>query len=328
MSINRGAAHRRRSPPIITTEDSQLLTQAERRRERDDVLNRDLHTAASLESVDQGNATRVSACTLPAVISHSSSDGTDSLETGNPSDQDETRPSLPEDIKRVKQEVIKKKFYQEKALKVKGNLPSYNMSYQAPNKKAIRKFSRKRCRSYSCSDTASPFPSELELNKGNSDAQQCLEKYDHENVYEDKQSISKLPSIFEKNMANSRSCASACLKIRRSQQYIGITDTLLDKDLRSKVKEFLQAPQPKSSTPSLRIKRVPDVQLQNDKKGSNHNTDLRTQLTGVPINTDTCPLMSHFKDRKWYYQDKSGKCCYLRVPESPVPPVSFVFTKD
>lgn len=345
MSTNRSSAHRR-SPPIITSEDSQLLTQAERQRERDDVPNRDLHTAASLRSVDQGDTTCASACKLPAVISHHRNEGKDLLEPQNPSDQDEIHPSLPDDIKRNKLEAMKVKFYQEKALNVKGNLPSYNMSNQAGKMKVIRKPPGKRCRSYSCSDgVRNAFPSELELNKGNSDAQQCLEKYDCENVYEDTPSI-KLPSIFEKNTSNTRLCASASyakikhvhyamddtdkssLKKRRDQQYTGITDTLLDKDLRSKVKKFLQAPQPKASTPSLRIKKIPDVQLHMDEKGSNHNIDLRKQLTGVPINTDTCPLMSHFKDRKWYYQDKSGKCRYLRVPESPVPPVSFVFTKD
>lgn len=115
----------------------------------------------------------------------------------------------------------------------------------------------------------------------------------------------------------------------KSQNNVGIhQDTLLNKELRSKVKEFLQKPQPKSNPPTLRITAAPDVQLHVKGKGNNYNTDLTEQFMGVPINTETCPLISHFKDRKWYYQDRSGKCRYLRVLKSPIPPVSFVFSKD
>lgn len=341
MSTNRSLACSRSSPPIIILRNSEFITQGERQQVNDDILNRDPVDTASSGSLDQDDDTRVSASKLPIVISHHSNEGTDSLQAENPSDQDEPLPCLPNDIKRNKLAAMKVKFCQERELAVKGNLPKFDMSHQAGKRKGIRRVPRKRCRSYSCSYEVKEFSSKLEFKKDTNDAQQCLET-DYENVNKG----IKLPSIFERNTTNSRFCASASyakikhvhcaiddtdnsnFKKRRDQQYTGIPDTLVDKDLRLKVKQFLQKPQPKASVSSLRIKNIPDVQLHADQKGNNHNTAIMKQFAGVPVNTDTCPLMSHFKDRKWYYQDKRGKCRYLRVPESPIPPISSVFTED
>ena len=307
-----------------------------------DIINRDLQ-AANFRNFDQANDTLTSASRLPAVISRHSNEDKDRSEEENLSDQDENPTSSLDGIKWNKLEALKTKFDQENTLRVKAR-PNPNMFYCA-GKKEETKIPRKRCRSFSCLvGAANAFPSELEFKNVKSNAQKCLEEYDCENINEATQSI-KLPHIFKKT--NPRHCISASyakikhvhydgddtaekslLKKRRNQQYTGIPDTLIDRELRFKVKEFLQKPQPKASTPSLRVKTIPDVQLQVDGAGSNHHIHSMKEFAGVPINTDTCPLMSHFKDRKWYYQDKSGKCRYLRVPESPIPPVSFVFTKD
>ena len=138
----------------------------------------------------------------------------------------------------------------------------------------------------------------------------------------------KLPSIFEENT----DFQETRMIYNNSRKYDA---ALFEKEpLRLKVKNFLQKPQPKASEPSLRTQKYPDAQfpMDGEELGNNHstskNTDLPGKGMGVPINTNTCPLFSHFKDRKWYYQDKTGKCRYLRVPESPIPPVSYVFEND
>ena len=100
-----------------------------------------------------------------------------------------------------------------------------------------------------------------------------------------------------------------------------------EEELNLKVLTFLKSTQPKASPGTLRVKGA--------KKA------VKPVLTSYPmreqrgerrgfINTDTCPSNSHLinQDRSWYYQDRKGKCRYLRVPESPVPPVEWVFQKD
>ena len=330
MSANRNSAHRR-SLPVISPEHSQVITQRERPQEGDGSLNKDLHISSSGSLDHDSDRTYM----LPSVVPRHSNEDIDRLEAEVASAQDDTHPCLPDDITRNKIEAMKIDRYQEKLPKLKGNKPSYSMSYQA-RKNEVTRIPRKRGRSRSCSDRVNTPQTELELNKGN----------DFKNVNKTRQSV-KLPNIFETKMTNARHCARSAsyaeikhvqyasddtntsnLKKRRNQHYIGIQDTLLDRDLRLRVKEFLQKPQPKASTPSLRVRKIPDVQLEKKEKTNSYDSSLRKQFIGVPINTNSCPLMSHFKDRKWYYQDKSGKCRYLRVPESPIPPVSFVFTKD
>lgn len=337
MSANRNSAHRR-SLPVIP-EHSQVITQRERLQVRDGSLNKGQHIS-SLGSPDHDSDRT---CMLPTVVPRHSNESVDRLEAEDAPDQDDTPPRLPDDITRNKIEAMKIDRYQEKIPKLKGNKPSYNMSYQA-GKNEVTRIPRKRGRSRSCSDRVNTLQTELEFNKGNGDVQIYLEKYDFKNVNETGQSV-KLPNIFETQMPSARHCASASyaeikhvqyanddtntsnLKKRRNQHYIGIPDTLLDKDLRLRVKDFLQKPQPKASTPSLRVKKIPDVQLEGKEKRNNYDSSLRKQFIGVPINTNSCPLMSHFKDRKWYYQDKSGKCRYLRAPESPVPPTRIEVSK-
>ena len=317
----------RRSLPVTVHEHSQVRAHRERLQLLGDgSLNKDLHIS-SLGSFDrESNRTFV----LPSAVLHQNNEDIGRLEAQNALKQNEAPQRLPDDITRKKMEAMKIDRCQGKLPKVKGNWPNYGMSYQA-GKKEVTRIPRKRGRSYSFSGGINTLQTELEL--------------DSKNITETKQSV-KLPSIFETQMPSARHCVSASyaeikhvqyvsddmnrstLKKRRNQHYIGIQDSLLDKDLRLRVKEFLQKPQPKASTLSLRIKKVPDIHLEEKEKRINYDSSLREQFTAVPINTNSCPLMSHFKDRKWYYQDKSGKCRYLRVPESPIPPVSFVFTKD
>ena len=341
MSANRNEVHRC-CLPVTSQEHSQVIAQRERRQEGDSSLNKDLHISSSGRFDHERNRRKL---LLPRVVSsHHSNEDIGSLEAENAPGQDEAPPCLHDDITRKKIEAMKIDRYQEELSKLKGKKPNCNMSYQA-GKKEVTRIPRKRGRSYSCSDWVNTLEPELELDKGNEDVQVYLKNYDSKNSKETRQSV-KLPRIFETQVPSTRYCGSASyanfkfvqyasddmnrstLKKCHNQQYIGLQDKLLDKDLRLRVKDFLQQPQPKASTPSLRINKIPDIQLEGKETKINHESSTREQFAGVPINTNSCPLMSHFKDRKWYYQDKTGKCRYLRVPESPVPPVSFVFTND
>ena len=322
------AAHRR-SLPVTVHEHSQFTTHRKQLQLGEGSLNKDLHIS-SLGSFADDHELSNRKFVLPSVVPRHSNEDIGRLEAQNASEQDEAPPCLPEDITRKKIETMKIARYRGKLPKLKGNRPNYSMSYQA-GKKEMTRIPRKRGRSYSFSDGMNTLQTELEL--------------DSKNINETKQSV-KLRSLHETQMPSARHCVSASysdindgqyasddvnrstLKKRRNQHCIGVQDTLLEKDLPLRVKEFLHKPQPKASTPSLRIKKIPDIHLEEQGKGINYEISLREQFTGVPINTNSCPLMSHFKDRKWYYQDKSGKCRYLRVPESPIPPVSFVFAKD
>lgn len=307
--------------------DQVIAHHRERLQLGDGSLNKDLHIS-SLGSFDHESNRKY---VIPSVsVPHHSNEDIGLLEAQNAPEQDEAHMCLPDDVTRKKIEAMKIDRFQGKLPKFKGNRPNYSMSYQA-GKKEVTRIPRKRGRSHSFSDGINTLRTELEL--------------ESKSITETKQSV-KLPSILETQMPSARHCVSASyaeikhvqyvsddmnrstLKKRRNQHYIGKQDSLLDKDLRLRVKEFLQKPQPKASTPSLRIKKIPDIHLEEKEKRINYDNSLREQFTGVPINTNSCPLMSHFKDRKWYYQDKSGKCRYLRVPESPIPPVSFVFSND
>ena len=104
------------------------------------------------------------------------------------------------------------------------------------------------------------------------------------------------------------------------------------KDLSQTVKEFVGKPQPRASWPILRVSKGTashDLQFSCGKQKTYKVHPSETgQRPGVPINTDTCPSMSKFTDRKWYYQDKTGRCRYLREPVSRTPSVSHVFMKE
>ena len=320
-------AHRR-SLPVTIHEHSRVIAHRERLQLGDGSLNKDLHIS-SLGSYDRESNRKY---VLPSVVPHHSNEDIGRLEAQNAPEQDEAPLCLPDDLIRKKIEAMKADCYQGKLPKLKGNRPNYSMASQAGKTlKEVTRIPRKRGRSNSFSDGINSLQTELELGS--------------KNINETKQSV-KLPSKFDTQMPSARHCVSAsdadikhvqyasddvnrsALKKRRNQHNIGIHEALLEKDLPLRVKEFLQKPQPKASTPSLRIKKIPDIHLEEKGKGISYDISLREQFTGVPINTNSCPLMSHFKDRKWYYQDKSGKCRYLRVPESPIPPVSFVFAKD
>lgn len=99
-----------------------------------------------------------------------------------------------------------------------------------------------------------------------------------------------------------------------------------ERDLELKVLSFLRSYQPKASPGTLKVKAAKKV------KPVLSNNSLREQKSEarVFINTDTCPSTSNLinQDRSWYYQDRKGKCRYLRVPESPVPPIEWVFQHE
>ena len=102
-------------------------------------------------------------------------------------------------------------------------------------------------------------------------------------------------------------------------------------NLNSKVKDFVQRSQPGPSETSLRMarkmtKKLPSMKSNDIKQRSNGKLDQQAQQ--IIVNTDTCPPISFYEDRSWYYQDKRGKCRYLRIPDSPVPPITSVFDKD
>ncbi|KAJ7394320.1 hypothetical protein OS493_000123 [Desmophyllum pertusum] len=91
-----------------------------------------------------------------------------------------------------------------------------------------------------------------------------------------------------------------------------------------KVKAFLQRHQPKASHGTLKVKAA------KKKPGfpANKLRERRSQ-DRIIVNTDSCPSSNLVnQDRSWYYQDRKGKCRYLRLPESPVPPIEWVFKRS
>jgi len=103
---------------------------------------------------------------------------------------------------------------------------------------------------------------------------------------------------------------------------------VLGDELNWKVKAFLTSSQPKASPETLKVKR----EKKNKIVVPNTSGQARQERKGqrLFINTDTCPSSAQLidQDRSWYYQDRRGKCRYLRVPESPAPPVEWVFRAD
>ena len=227
------------------------------------------------------------------------------------------------DATKNKLEAVKMEIYQEKLLKE--NKPSYyssRVTYQA-NKRRLRQEIIKVRRERRWSST---FPCDADFMQGISNAaeiQLSSRKYNARLKTTTKHVSFRLPNIFEENTGK---MVNRCN--RSGMNGVLINDYLLS----LKVKEFIQNTQPEASVTSLRVQRHPVAHMDEEGHDLDHstsnNTILPRKIIGVPINTNTCPLMSHFKDRKWYYQDKSGKCRYLRVPESPIPPISYVFSDD
>lgn len=93
-------------------------------------------------------------------------------------------------------------------------------------------------------------------------------------------------------------------------------------ELDLRVKAFLRRHQPTAGPRTLKVKAV------KRKPGSANKLRERRSQERITVNTDTCPSSYRVnQDRSWYYQDKKGKCRYLRVPESPVPPIEWVFER-
>lgn len=269
------------------------------------------------------------------------------------SDQDENLLYLTDVTKRDQVKALKMKFYQKNT--AKENMPRFEAqaSYLAQhgNKRDLRPLLNRR-RRYSFPEGAEKVTLEAHINeevKGDDDVKLDLKISDEfEGSVRVNTEFLQLPSIIKEDANSSHTLAvsgrgsetksgrfsfdnESRMEGNPAQQTlsVGIQEISLEKDLTSKIKDFLQKPQPRASTLSLRMKKFPDIKLHGEVSGNVYTSGALEQFKTVPINTDTCPLMSHFlKDRKWYYQDKSGKCRYLRVPESPTPPVSYVFAKD
>ena len=96
-----------------------------------------------------------------------------------------------------------------------------------------------------------------------------------------------------------------------------------DDDLDLKVKDFLRRHQPKASPRTLKVKAVKKKPVFSASKLRERRSQER-----ITVNTDTCPSTNLVnQDRSWCYQDRRGKCRYLRVPESPTPPIEWVFQR-
>ena len=95
-------------------------------------------------------------------------------------------------------------------------------------------------------------------------------------------------------------------------------------ELELKVKAFLRRHQPTASPKTLKVKR----EIKRKPSFTANKLRERRSQERIIVNTDTCPSSYRFnQDRSWYYQDRKGKCRYLRVPESPVPPIEWVFSR-
>lgn len=102
--------------------------------------------------------------------------------------------------------------------------------------------------------------------------------------------------------------------------------TISEEELNLKVLTFLRSNQPTASPETLKLK----VAKKTKTILPSNSMPEERRKGRVFINTDTCPSTSHLvtQNRSWYYQDRRGKCRYLRVPESPVPPIEWVFQRD
>lgn len=102
--------------------------------------------------------------------------------------------------------------------------------------------------------------------------------------------------------------------------------TTSEQDIDRKVQAFLRSQQPMASPETLKVK----VSKKSNAFLPNYTLQERRYTPRVCINTDTCPSTSNLinQDRSWYYQDRTGKCRYLRVPESPIPPVEWIFQHE
>lgn len=102
--------------------------------------------------------------------------------------------------------------------------------------------------------------------------------------------------------------------------------TTSEQDIDRKVQAFLKSQQPLASPETLKVK----VSKKSNSFLPNYTLQERRYTPRVCINTDTCPSTSNLinQDRSWYYQDRTGKCRYLRVPESPIPPVEWIFQHE
>lgn len=100
-----------------------------------------------------------------------------------------------------------------------------------------------------------------------------------------------------------------------------------EQDLSLKVQAFLRSQQPMASPGTLKVQAS---KIKTKPVLPNNYVQERRSDTRVFVNTDTCPSTSNLinQDRSWYYQDRKGKCRYLRVPESPVPPIEWVFQRE
>ena len=219
------------------------------------------------------------------------------VEAANSHREEERTPesSTLRDATKNKLEAVKMEIYQEKLLKE--NKPGYyssRVTYQA-NKRRLRQEIIKVRRERRWSST---FPCDADFMQGISDAaeiQPSSRKYNARLKTATKHVSFQLPNIFEEN--NGKMVVNRC---NRS----GMNGVLINNYLLSlKVKEFIQKPQPEASVTSLRVQRHPAAHMDEEGHDLDHstsnNTILPRKIIGVPINTNTCPLMSHFKDRKW-----------------------------
>lgn len=105
-----------------------------------------------------------------------------------------------------------------------------------------------------------------------------------------------------------------------------VLTTTSEQDIDRKVQAFLRSQQPMASPETLKVK----VSKKSNSFLPNYTLQERRYTPRVCINTDTCPSTSNLinQDVSWYYQDRTGKCRYLRVPESPVPPVQWIFEHE
>ena len=141
------------------------------------------------------------------------------------------------------------------------------------------------------------------------------------------QSEGKKETAFQ-NRGTHLKLRSGVLSVNNFQSQRPQSTKVTGDDLNWKVKAFLTSSQPKASPETLKVK----TEKKNKIVVPNTSGQARQERKGhrLFINTDTCPSSAQLidQDRSWYYQDRRGKCRYLRVPESPAPPVEWVFRAD
>ena len=297
---------RRRSLPLISARPSENQ-RGQRPYLKSHIFNAD-PPVSTFGSVVYDSDYNMSSYRKPTANFQIGKEDLDHVNSKHSSDEDETLFYLPDDTKRDQVEALKMKFYQKN--NANENLPRFEAqaSYLAQDdNKGNRRTLLNRRRQHSAPEGAemvTPEAGFYKEDKGDDDVKLDLKISDRfEGIMKVNTEFLQLPSIKKEEANSSHTLAvsgsesetnidfvsfvdESRMGDHRAQQTlsVGSQEISLERDLTSKVKKFLQEPQPLASTQSLRVKKIPDFKLQRKVSGNVYTSGAVEQLRGVPIN--------------------------------------------